>query len=105
MYTPKRMRLTRNPWLADVYLKDTFNDFIEGYESMVKTIVNSPDIKSMFQQRVQLMSTSDDLVAGRIRDQSSAKQRFASAQLGASFCSLTLSSRQPSSFRLSVLAR
>ena len=74
------MRLTRNPWLADVYLTDTFNDFIEGHESMVKTIVNSPDIKSMFQQRVQLMSTSDDLVAGRIRDLSSAKQRFASTQ-------------------------
>ena len=73
-------RLTRNPWEADSYVGETFKTFIEDSGSIVKTIVHSPDIKSMFQHRVQLMCTSDDLVAGRIRDLSSAKQRFASTQ-------------------------
>jgi len=73
-------RLTRNPWEADSYLNETFNAFIEGPESIVKTAVHSPDIKSIFQNRVQQMETAGDLVAGRIRDLSSAKQRFSSTQ-------------------------
>ena len=61
-------------------MNETFNAFIEGSESIVKTIVHSPDIKKIFQNRVQQMTTSGDLVAGRIRDLSSAKQRFSSTQ-------------------------
>ena len=72
--------MTRNPWYADEYLRETFNLFIEGSESLVKTIANSPDVRKMFERRVELMTHSSEVVVRRIRDLQAAKQRFQSTQ-------------------------
>ena len=72
--------MTRNPWYADEYLRETFDLFIEGTESLVKTIANSPDVRKMFERRAELMTHSSEVVVRRVRDLQAAKQRFQSTQ-------------------------
>jgi hypothetical protein len=53
--------------------------FIEGSESICKTITNSPDIKSIFNRCQQAMMV-DGAMSSKVRDLQSAKSRFSSTQ-------------------------
>lgn len=73
-------RLTKNPWAADPFLKETFAFFVDSGESLVKTIANSPDIRSIFDHRVTVFVNQSSVALRRVRDLQAAKQRFASTQ-------------------------
>jgi len=73
-------RFAKNPWEGDGFLKCTIDMFIFITTSIVKTITNSDDIRAKFKAQVEIVESSKNVRASRIKDLHSAKQRYSSHQ-------------------------
>jgi hypothetical protein len=61
-------RFAKNPWDRDGFLKSTIDMFIFSTAAIVKAITNSDDIRAKFKAHVEILESSKNVRASRIKD-------------------------------------